>query len=178
MLNFFLETLFYEKMTINSTCMKWTEIGHCPEHFRLFIVSCHFQFIFIKGCYIIAGVCHQQRRVTLPWALRLCLRGKVGGKTRITPFDFILVDFPYFWRSRGGFRKKTSVPFYCSWCLPLLKEVKKRLDCRVSLRSGQQKENIHQNWLLWGQIFPWAWLGSAWSYLVLVRNDPKKNFQT
>ena len=94
-------------------------------------------------------VCHQQRRVTLPWALRLCLRGKVGGKTRITPFDFILVDFPYFWRSkvfkyfwrsRGGFRKKTSVPFYCSWCLPLLMEVKTRLVYRVSLRSGQQEK--------------------------------------
>ena len=61
-------------------------------------------------------VCHQQRRVTLPWALRLCLRGKVGGKTRITPFDFILVDFPYFWRSRGGFRKKN----FCSILLLLM----------------------------------------------------------
>ena len=61
-------------------------------------------------------VCHQQRRVTLPWALRLCLRGKVGGKTRITPFDFILVDFPYFWRSRGGFRKKN----FCSILLLLI----------------------------------------------------------
>ena len=91
-------------------------------------------------------VCHQQRRVTLPWALRLCLRGKVGGKTRITPFDFILVDFPYFWRSKGGFRGKN----FCSILLLLmrlllLKEVKKRLVCRVSIRSGQQKENIHQN---------------------------------
>ena len=132
-------------------------------------------------------VCHQQRRVTLPWALRLCLRGKVGGKTRITPFDFILVDFPYFWRSkvfkyfwrsRGGFRKKN----FCSILLLLipflLKEVKPRLVCRVSQRSGQQKENIHQNWLLWGQIFPWAWLGSAGSSFANSKKWLKINFQT
>ena len=29
------------------------------------------------------------------------------------------------------------------------------------------------NRVLWGQIFPWTLLGSAWSCLVLVRNDQK-----
>ena len=134
----------------------------CREHFRLFIVSCHFQFIFIKGCYIIAGVCVINRgewHCPGLWGFVFVGRWEVRQELpRSTSFWLIFLTF-------GGqeevFGKKTSVPFYCSWCLPLLMEVKTRLVYRVSLRSGQQKENIHQNWLLWGQIFPWAWLGSA-----------------
>ena len=111
-------------------------------------------------------VCHQQRRVTLPWALRLCLRGKVGGKTRITPFDFILVDFPYFWRSRGGFReKKLLFHFYCSWCLPLLKEVKTRLVYRVSQRSGRQKRSSPKL-IAVGPNFP---MGMTWELRIQFR---------
>ena len=36
------------------------------------------------------------------------------------------------------------------------------------------EENPNQNWLLWGPIFPWAWIRSTWSRLVLVRNGQKK----
>ena len=35
-----------------------------------------------------------------------------------------------------------------------------------------------ENWVVWGQILPLIWYRSAWSCLVLVRNDQKKNFQT
>ena len=35
------------------------------------------------------------------------------------------------------------------------------------------EKNPHQNWVLRGQIFPWTWIRSGWSCLVLVRNDQK-----
>ena len=35
-----------------------------------------------------------------------------------------------------------------------------------------------ENWVVWGQILPLICYRSAWSCLVLVRNDQKKNFQT
>ena len=138
MLNFFPETLFYEKMTINSRCMKWTEIGYCRGRFRLFIVSCHFQFIFIKGCYIIAGVCVINRgEWHCPGLWGFVFVGRWEGRQelpRSTSFRLIFLTFG------GQEEEKTSAPFYCSWCPPLLKEVKTRLMCRVSQRSAQQKK--------------------------------------
>ena len=43
------------------------------------------------------------------------------------------------------------------------------LTYRVSQKN--REKNPNQKWVLWSQIFPWMWLGSAWSCLVLVRND-------
>ena len=37
------------------------------------------------------------------------------------------------------------------------------------------EQNHNQNWVLWGWILPWTWLGSSWSWPVLVRNDQKKH---
>ena len=34
---------------------------------------------------------------------------------------------------------------------------------RVYKKSPIAKKNPNQNWVLWGQICPWIWLGSAWS---------------
>ena len=36
--------------------------------------------------------------------------------------------------------------------------------------------NPNRNWVLWGQFFSSTWFGSAWSWLVLIRNQPKKQF--
>ena len=39
--------------------------------------------------------------------------------------------------------------------------------------SKNWQTNPKQNSVLWGQLFPWKWLESTWSCLVLVRNDQK-----
>ena len=49
---------------------------------------------------------------------------------------------------------------------------------RVSQENDKKKTNPIQKWVLWGKIFLWTWLRSAWSCVVLVRNDPKTFFQT
>ena len=42
------------------------------------------------------------------------------------------------------------------------------------------EKNRNQNWALWGQIFPWTWLGSAWSCLGFKNSKkrPKNKFKT
>ena len=39
--------------------------------------------------------------------------------------------------------------------------------------TNRWRKNHNQIWVLLGQFFPWTWLGSAWSCLVLVGNDQK-----
>ena len=40
-------------------------------------------------------------------------------------------------------------------------------------KNWQIENNPNKNLVPWDQIFPWTWQGSAWSCLVLVRNDQK-----
>ena len=49
---------------------------------------------------------------------------------------------------------------------------------RVSQKNVLIEQNHNQNWVPWGKILPWTWLGKAWSSLILVRNDQKINFWT
>ena len=42
---------------------------------------------------------------------------------------------------------------------------------RLSQKQWLTEKNQNQNWVPWGKIFRWTWLGSPSSYLVLVRND-------
>ena len=39
--------------------------------------------------------------------------------------------------------------------------------------NAARAQKSNQNWVLWSQILPWTWLGSAWSCLTLERNDQK-----
>ena len=42
---------------------------------------------------------------------------------------------------------------------------------KVTFRMLLKPKNPDQYWVLQDQIIPWTWLGSAWSELVLVRNE-------
>ena len=42
---------------------------------------------------------------------------------------------------------------------------------KITIRMLLEPKNPDQNWVVWGQIFPWAWFGSTWSHLVFVRNN-------
>ena len=46
----------------------------------------------------------------------------------------------------------------------------------MSWRKLLEPKTPNQNWVLWGQIFSWFRLGSAWSCLVVGRNDQEKQF--
>ena len=47
---------------------------------------------------------------------------------------------------------------------------------KVVSRMLLEPKNPNQDWVLWGQIFPWTWLESDWSYYSLINKRPKNNF--
>ena len=111
-------------------------------------------------------VCHQERRVTLPWALRLCFRGKVGGKTRITPFDFILVDFPYFWRSKGGFRgKKLLFHFIAPDAPSFVERSKKEIGVQGVNKKWPAERKYSPKLIAVGPNFPMGMTWERWIQL-------------
>ena len=47
----------------------------------------------------------------------------------------------------------------------------------VTHRMLLKPKNPNQNWVLWGRIFSWTRLGSAWSRIVNSEKRPKNDFQ-
>ena len=72
-----------------------------------------------------------------------------------------------------------STNIYILWVLGLRKSTVVIYDgIQGAIKNVLIEKNHNKNWVLWGWIFPWTWLRSAWSCLVLVKKGPKTFFLT
>ena len=67
------------------------------------------------------------------------------------------------------------------YCIALQHFIKKCLQTTEMVSKWKMAYRMllkpNQNWVLWGRIFSWTRLGSAWSRIVNSEKRPKNNFQ-
>ena len=87
--------------------------------------------------------------------------------------------FPRWWMSTHGKQAVSAWQTPTQTQIHVIVQIHMERHKYMIVRDKIQKKvliekNHNQNWVLWGQIFPSKCLGSAWSSLVLVRNERRK----